>query len=91
MLHDIQPEIILFLTKIKEIRIQTNKVSMMRIWKDDSLLPLVKIYVEKKRLVNSYLDSFEFLFFYKSFNRPPEIIQEKRENIREREVSIAFP
>lgn len=91
MLHDIQPEIILFLTKIKEIRIQTNKVSMMRIWKDDSLLPLVKIYVEKKRLVNSYLDSFEFLFFSKSFNRPPEIIQEKRENIREREVSIAFP
>jgi len=91
MLHDIEPETILFLSKIKKIIIETDIGDNLTILKDDSKKPLVKILVEGNRQGNFFSALYEFLLCKSQFNKPKDIKQENREEIETREVSIAFP
>jgi hypothetical protein len=91
MLHDIEPESILFLSKLKEIKIETDTGDTLTILKDDSKMPLVQILAEGEKQGESFSVVDEFLLYTQSFNKPQDINQEKREGIEDREVSIAFP
>jgi len=91
MLQDIEPATILFLSKLKEIKIETDTSDNLTILKDDSKMPFVQILVEGKKQGKSFSFVDEFMFFSHSFSKPKEIIQERREAIENREVSIAFP
>lgn len=91
MLHDIEPESILFLSKLREIKIETDTGDTLTILKDDSKMPLVQILVEGERQGEVFSAVDEFLLSAQSFDKPEEITQEKREGIDDREVSIAFP
>ena len=91
MLHDIEPESILFLSKLREIKIETDTGDTLTILKDDSKMPLVQILVEGERQGKVFSAVDEFLLSAQSFDKPEEITQEKREGIEDREVSIAFP
>jgi len=91
MLHDIEPESILFLSKLREIKIETDTGDSLTILKDDSKMPLVQILVKGERQGKVFSDVDEFLLSAQSFDKPEEITQEKREGIEDREVSIAFP
>lgn len=91
MLHDIEPESILFLSKLREIKIETDTGDTLTILKDDSKMPLVQILVEGERQGKVFSNVDEFLLSAQSFDKPEEITQEKREGIEDREVSIAFP
>jgi hypothetical protein len=91
MLHDIEPESILFLSKLREIKIETDTGDTLTILKDDSKMPLVQILVERERQGEAFSAFDEFLLSAQSFDKPEEITQEKREGIQDREVSIAFP
>lgn len=88
MLMDIMPETILFLSKLKGIEIIAGKKYKISILKDDSKLPLVKILVSRN---NKKAKIYKFLLYTKSFEKPSHINPEKRQNINDREVSIAFP
>jgi hypothetical protein len=91
MLHDIEPESILFLSKLREIKIETDTGDTLTILKDDSKMPLIQILVEGERQGKVFSIVDEFLLSAQSFDKPEEITQEKREGIVDREVSIAFP
>jgi len=91
MLEDIEPETILFLSKLKEIKIETNTYDTLTILKDDSSVPRVQILVEGKSQGESFSNIKEFLLYSKSFDRPIEITHEKRIGIDQRDASIAFP
>ena len=91
LLHEIEPETILFLTKLKELTIFTDTGNNIIISKDDSKDPLIKIQVLGTRQGESFSKVDEFLFYTKSFNKPPEITHEKRIDINQCDVSIAFP
>jgi hypothetical protein len=86
LLWEIEPETILFLSKLKEIKIVTDD-SEFTVIKDDSSEPNIHMVSNK----NSDGEIFKFLLFKKTFDKPDEISHEKRNNIREREVSVAFP
>lgn len=90
MLRDIEPASILFLSKLKEIKIETDTGDDLNILKDTSKRPVVQILVEGKSQNESISDIEEFLLCTQPFNRPKDVIQEKREEIKDREVSIAF-
>ncbi|MDO9576172.1 MAG: hypothetical protein Q7J55_06565, partial [bacterium] len=91
MLQDIEPETILFLSKLKEINIKTDTGDSLAILKDDSKLPHVQILLEGIRQGENYSLVDEFLLFTRSFDKPLDILHEKRIDIDKRAVSVAFP
>ncbi len=91
MLRDIEPETILFLSKIKEIRIISDSGNSLSIRKDDSKSPLVQILVKGEQQGISFSNNREFILFNESFEKPEDIHHEKRIDIKERDVSIVFP
>lgn len=91
MLHDIEPEVILFLSSLQEIRIRTDSCDNLTILKDNSADPEVGIIVEGKKQGDSYSKSENFLVCTKRFDKPLNISHDKREGIEKRDVSVVFP
>ncbi len=91
MLQDIEPETILFLSKLKEIQIRTDNGDSLTILKDNSKEPLVQILIEGERQAKSLSIINEFLLYSKTIDKPEDISHEKRMDIDKRDVSIAFP
>ena len=91
MLLEIEPETILFLSKLQEIRIETDTGTDLTILKNAEELPKMEVLVEGRRQGSSFSTVDEFLVCTKTFHKPVEIHHEKREGINERDVSIVFP
>ena len=91
MLQDIEPETILFLSKLEEIRIETDTGDNLTILKDSTAIPEVAIVVEGSKKGLTFSNSDSFLVCTKRFDRPVEIRHEKRNGIEDRDVSVAFP
>lgn len=91
MLREIKPETILFLSKLKQIEIITDSGNRIRIVKDDSKNPLVSISIDGKKENKSISEIHQFLVYSKTFSRPENVYQEKREGIADRVVTIAIP
>lgn len=91
MLEDIEPETILFLSKLKELQIRFDTGEQLIILKDDSKAPLIQVLVERNGQGESFSDVFEFFVYTKQFDKPKKVKHEKRRGIKQREVSIAFP
>ena len=89
MLRDIEPEIILFLSTLQEIRIKTDTGIDFTILKDDERLPEIAIDVDDNRVENNKSD--DFLVCTKTFDKPVSIDHEKREGIESRDVTVALP
>ena len=91
MLQDIEPETILFLSTLEEIRIETDTGDTLTILKDSTAMPEVSIVVEGSKKGLTFSNSDNFLVCTKRFDRPIEIHHDKREGIEDRDVSVAFP
>ena len=91
MLRDIEPETILFLSKIEEIQIVTDTGDNLTILKDNKDLPLVQLLVEGEKQGKTFSTVAEFLLFTKTFEKPDHVHHEKRIDIDKRDVSVAFP
>ncbi|MCY4554602.1 MAG: RNA chaperone Hfq [Candidatus Poribacteria bacterium] len=91
MLRDIEPEVILFLSTLEEIRIETDTGDNLTILKDSAAMPEVAIIVEGNKQGSAFSNSDNFLVCNKRFNKPADIHHEKREGIEDREVSVAVP
>ena len=91
MLLDIEPETFLFLSKLQEIRIQTDSGTNLSILKNDAAMPEIEILVEGKKQYQSFSKVDEYLICTKVFSKPADIHHEKRKRIEMREISIAFP
>ncbi len=91
MLQEIDPVTILFLSKLKEIVIETESGYKRSIRKDDTNTPLVQVLVEGKDQGESFAYTQEFILHTQSFDKPADINPEKRKGIENRSVSIAFP
>ena len=91
MLRDIEPEVILFLSTLEEIRIESDMGDNLTILKDSTAMPEVAIIVEGNKRGSAFSNSDNFLVCTKCFNKPTDIHHEKRERIENREVSVAFP
>ena len=91
MLRDIEPESILFLSTLQEIRIKTDTGDDFTILKDDSAMPEIAVLVEGNKKGSSFSNVNDFLVCTETFDKPVDIHQEKREGIEDREVSVAFP
>ncbi len=89
MLEDIQPEVILFLSTLKQIRIKTDTGIDFTIFKDNERQPEVTIDVKGNKVGN--YNGGDFLVCPKTFDKPANITHKKREGVEDREVSIAFP
>lgn len=90
MLLDIEPETTLFLSKLKEIRVKIDDDNDLTILKDDRKKHEIELLIEGKKYKKSYSNVKSFLTFTKTFIRPNNITNEKRKDIIERDVSIAF-
>ncbi|MFW5872061.1 MAG: sacsin N-terminal ATP-binding-like domain-containing protein [bacterium] len=91
MLNDIKPETLLFLNKLQEIHIETDSDEYLTMLKDNSKFPHVYVFTEGKKKGKYFEIAKEFLLSAKTFEKPDNIKQEKREEIYEREVTVAFP
>ncbi len=91
MLQDIEPETILFLSKLKKIKIDTNAGDALTILKDDINAPQIQIEVKGTRQGESFSVLDEYLLYNKSFEKPQNVLHEKRINIDKRDCSVAFP
>ena len=91
MLSEIEPETILFLSKLKALVIETDTGSSLTILKDGSKVPLVQILVEGNRQNEPVAYIAEFLFYNANFTKPSHIGTEHRKDIDNRDISIAFP
>ena len=91
MLRDIEPEVILFLSTLQEIRIETDSGDNLTILKDNSAGPEVEIIVKDEKQGIPYSNTEKFLVCTKRFDKPSNISHEKREGIDKRDVSVAFP
>ena len=91
MLRDIEPESILFLSRLQEIRIKTDTGDDLIILKDNSVIPEVTVLVEGNKKGSSFATCNDFLVCTETFDKPVDIDHEKREGIEDREVSVAFP
>ncbi len=89
MLEDIQPEVILFLSTLKQIRVKTDTGIDFTISKDNERQPEVAIDVKGNKVGN--YNGGDFLVCPKTFDKPSNIAHEKRKGVEDREVSIAFP
>ncbi|HDM77281.1 MAG TPA: hypothetical protein ENG51_12570, partial [Deltaproteobacteria bacterium] len=90
MLQDIEPETILFLSKLKEIQIKTDGGDNLTILKDDKQSPLIQLLIEGTKHGELY-SVREFLLFTQTVDRPRDVRHEKRIDIDKRDVTIAFP
>lgn len=91
MLCDIEPETILFLSKLKKLQIKTDTGDKLTILKDNSKAPWVQILTEGKRQGESLSDINKLLLHTKTIYKPEDVNHEKRREINERDISIAFP
>lgn len=91
MLQDIEPEVILFLSTLQEIRIKTDTGDDFTILKDDSRMPEVQIIVEGKKQTIDFSNSDDFLVCTERYDRPADVYHEKRDGIESRDVTIGFP
>jgi len=91
MLQDIEPETILFLSKLKEIQIRTDGGDNLTILKDDKQAPLIQLLIEGTKHRELYSEVREFLLFTQTVDRPRDVRHEKRIDIDKRDVTIAFP
>ena len=91
MLRDIEPETILFLLKLQEIRIETDTGTDLTIFKDNAAKPKVKILIKGKKQARSFSTVDDFFICTKCFDKPLAVSHKKREDIKDRKVSIAFP
>ncbi len=91
MLQDIEPETLLFLSKLEEIRIGTDTGDNLTILKDSTAIPEVAVIVEGNKQGKVFSKSDSFLVCTKRFDRPVEIRHEKRNGIENRDISVAFP
>ena len=91
MLRDIEPETILFLSKLKKIKIMTDTGDKLTILKDDSKVPLIQILIEGERQGNSLPVINKLLLYTKTVDKPENVNHGKRIDIDKRDVSIAFP
>ena len=91
MLLEIEPETILFLSKLREIRIKTDSGTDFSITKNNDAMPEVELLVEGEKQHQSYSKTDIFLICTETVNKPTDIRHEKREGIKDREVSLAFP
>lgn len=90
MLRDIEPETILFLSKLKQFHIKTDTGDDLVIEKDDSEAPHVQMHVRGTRQGKKYTRRDEYLVYSRSFEKPQGVSQEKREGINRRDVTVAF-
>lgn len=90
MLRDIEPETILFLSKLKEIQIITESGDDLSILKDDTKNPRIQLLIEGQKQGKSHSEINEFLLYTKSVDKPANINHEKRIDIDKRDVSIVF-
>lgn len=91
MIRDIEPETILFLSKLKKLKIFTDSGDDISITKDDSKNPLIQVSVEGRRAGKLVSEIYEFLVYPKRFSVPQNITHEKRSKITDRVVTIAYP
>lgn len=91
MLRDIEPEVILFLSTLEEIRVKTDTGDNLTILKDSADIPEVVVIVEGNMQGKVFSNSDSFLVYTKRFDKPEHIYHEKRDGIKNRDVSIAFP
>ena len=91
MLLEIEPETVLFLSKLQEIRIKTDSGTDLSVLKNDSAMPKVEILVEGRKQGRSFSKVDEFLVCTETVNKPEDIHHEKRKGIENREISVAFP
>ena len=92
-LCDIKSETILFLSKLKKLKIIIDKHYERTIYKDDSQYPIVKVWTEtydsnsnlKQKFVEKYWVHTE------SFPVPEWAYNEERVDIQNRPVTVAFP
>jgi len=91
MLREIEPETIIFLSKLKEIKVETDTGDALTILKDHQDMPQVQIMVEGTMQGESFSKVDEFLLYRKAFDKPSDVSHEKRNGIHKRDVSIAFP
>jgi|GEM_PF-895650 len=91
MLRDIEPETILFLSKLKKIQISTDTGEDLTILKDDTKNPRVQLFIEGKRRGKPFSNINEFLLYTKTVDKPKNVNHEKRIGINKRDISIAFP
>ncbi len=91
MLLQIEPETILFLSKLQEIRIKTDNGTDFSILKNDASMPEVELLVEGEKQHRSFSKVDGFLVCTEAVNKPANIHHEKREGIENREISIDFP
>jgi hypothetical protein len=91
-LREIAPETILFLKKLRSLSIQIDDTYKCTVIKDAADTPLVKLLceVECKDTVPACTEQ---LFWVRTvtFTRPENIVALKRDNIFERDVTIAIP
>lgn len=93
-LRDIKPEVILFLSKLKKLKIIVDEHYELTISKDDSQYPLVKIYKETHYISSNFESEKleeKYVIHTKSFTPPEGLKTEERDNIHERPVTVALP
>ena len=91
MLLEIEPETILFLSKLQEIHIKTDSGSKFSILKNDTAMPEVELLVEGDKQHRPFSKVERFLVCTETVNRPADIWHEERKGIENREISVAFP
>lgn len=91
MLRDIEPETVLFLSKLRELSVSTDSGDNIVIIKDDKKNPLIQVLVEGKRAEKSVSEIHEFLVYPKQFFVPQNVTHEKRSKVTDRVVTIAYP
>lgn len=97
-LKDIANETILFLTRIKSIRIEINLADIYRctIERDDSHLPVIELshtaMVGQETPASETTSTMsQYWFASHNFQRPDDVVSEKRLNILSRQVTVALP
>jgi len=90
MLREIEPETILFLSKLKELRVITESGDDLSFLKDDTKAPLIQLLIQGQKEGREYSEIDELLFYTKSVHKPKTIGHEKRLGIDKRNVSIVF-
>lgn len=97
-LKDIASETILFLTKIKSIcvEINLNEKYWFTINRDDTQLPLIELSHttdkgQEAGLSEASTSLSQYWFASHNFQRPDDVVSEKRLNILSRQVTVALP
>lgn len=88
-LSKVKPESILFLSKIESLEIDIpEETESIRLIRDADRFPKVDLLVEK----NGSDDSLDHYWVHKKVILvPPDLVEEKRDGITDREITLAFP